>query len=42
MQGSYCDMVEKFTGKVKDNSKHSENKQSRQMRDRRRHRHNEE
>lgn len=39
MQGSYRDTMEKFAGKQKDNSKRSDNKVSRQMRDKRRHRH---
>lgn len=42
MQGSHRDMIEKFQGKSKDNSKQSYNKQSRQFRDQRRNRHNEE
>ena len=39
MQGSHRDMMEKFAGKQKDNSKRGENKASRQMRDNRRQRH---
>ena len=39
MQGSHRDMMEKFAGKQKDNSKRSENKASRQNRDQRRNRH---
>ena len=39
MQGSHRDMIEKFSGKSKDSTKRSENKQSRQMRDKRRNRH---
>lgn len=39
MQGSHKDMMEKFAGKQKDSSRRSENKFSRQMRDSRRHRH---
>jgi hypothetical protein len=39
MQGSHRDMMEKFAGKQKDNSKRGDNKASRQMRDQRRQRH---
>jgi hypothetical protein len=39
MQGSYRDTMEKFSGKSKDNAKRSDNKISRQMRDKRRNRH---
>lgn len=39
MQGSHRDMIEKFQGKARDNSKQNSNKQSRQFRDKRRNRH---
>lgn len=39
MQGSHSNMMEKFAGKQKDNSKRVDNKASRQMRDNRRQRH---
>ena len=42
MQGSHRDMIQKFPAKTKDFSKQSYNKQSRQFRDQRRNRHNEE
>lgn len=39
MQGSHRDMMEKFATKPKDNSKRGENKATRQLRNERRHRH---
>jgi ribosomal protein S30 len=42
MYGSHGNMIEKFAGKSRDTSSKMENKQSKQLRDKRRYRRNEE